>query len=123
MITGSIVTTVGIEGVQLAKDMVTANLILYGYKRLLLLATGPQLAAFAMTLNLVSKAGRIKNTAYLLSQISGLIIQNEIRLLDVTWTLIDLALFGKIVPYNDNINYSPLYNIIVDDVAKYLDKE
>jgi hypothetical protein len=123
IITGSMVTAAGIEGTQLVKDVIMSNLILYGYKRVLILAAGPYLGIGAIALNLISKTGRIKNTAFLISQISGMIIKHEMRMADVAWTLVDISLFGKMVPCCEDINYSVLHNVTIDHVAKYLDKE
>lgn len=123
IITGSLITAAGIEGTQLVKDVIKAELILYGYKRFLVLALGPYFAIGAVALNLISKTGRIKNTAVLISQVSGMIIKSELRLVDMGWTLIDISLFGKMVPCCEDINYSLLHNITIDHVAKYLDKE
>jgi hypothetical protein len=117
------VTAAGIEGTQLVKDVIRSNLILYGYKRVLILAAGPYLGIGAIALNLISKTGRIKNTAFLISQISGMIIKHEMRMADVAWTLVDISLFGKMVPCCEDINYSVLHNVTIDHVAKYLDKE
>jgi hypothetical protein len=123
IITGSLVTAAGIEGTQLIRDTIKSELILYGYKRFLILALGPYLGLGAVALNLISKTGKIKNTAVLISQISGMIIKSEIRLVDMGWTLVDIGLFGKIVPCCEDINYSVLHNITIDHVVKYLDKE
>jgi len=123
IITGSLMTAAGIEGTQLVKDTIKSELILYGYKRLLILALGPYLATGALALNLISKTGRIKNTAILISQISGIIIKSEMRLVDMGWVLVDISLFGKVVSCCDDINYSILHNVTSDHVAKFLDKE
>jgi hypothetical protein len=123
IITGSMVTVAGIEGTELVKDVIKSQMILYGYKRFLLLALGPYLGIGAVALNLISQTGRIKNTAFLISQIGGMIIKNEVRLMDMGWVLVDISLFGKMVPCSEDLNYSLLHNVTINHVAKYLDKE
>lgn len=123
IIAGSMVTVAGIEGKELVKDIIKSELISYGYKRVLILALGPYLGIGAVALNLISKTGRIKNTAFLISQISGMIIKHELRLMDMAWVLVDISLFGKMVPCCEDRNYSLLHNITIDHVTKYLDKE
>lgn len=123
IITGSMITVAGIEGTELVKDVLKSQMMLYGYNRLLLLALGPYLHIGAGALNLIFQTGRIKNTAFLISQIGGMIIKNEVRLIDMAWVLVDISLFGKMVPCSENLNYSLLHNVTSNHPTKYVGKD
>lgn len=97
------------------KVSIKFHMIVYSYKSFLVLVLSPYLGIVAVVLNLISKTERIKNTAFLISQISGMIIKHEVRLMDMEWIFVDLSLFGKMVPCYEGINYSLLHNVITID--------
>jgi hypothetical protein len=121
IITGSAIYITGGEVKQLIKDMVLAELKLYGYKFARTVLLPPFFSSISLSLFTLTRAGKIRKTAILLSQIAATMMQYEYRIANCAFLVADLLLFGEYVPLPVAENYnslSILHNATTNEIVK-----
>jgi hypothetical protein len=111
-----------VEGVQLAKDILTSKIKAYGYKSLFAIAAGPIVQLISLPLYAWTYGTSIRRFALAASEIGVKITRGEMGILNWAWVGADLILFGECVSITDDSDLMIYSNETVKTVKDLTNK-
>lgn len=118
---GSMITVGSIDGVQLAKDVVSSKLRAYGYKSFFFLAAGPFIQFLSLPMYIFSYRKSFRKYANAISEIGARITSGEMTILNWAWIGFDIVLFGEPVSITEDSFLMILSNETTGAVSEILD--
>jgi hypothetical protein len=103
-IAGSMVTVGTLDGIQLAKDILSSKLQAYGYKSFFCLISGPVLKFIAFPLSALSWGRSAKRYATAIVEIGDKITAGEMGIVNWGWVTCDILLFGEVISLKEPEN-------------------
>jgi hypothetical protein len=115
--------TVGtLDGLELAKDVLSSKLRAYGYRSFFLIAVGPIIQFLSVPLYLFSYGTSLCKYANTVSEIGAKITAGEMSVMNWAWIGCDIVLFGEPVSIMDDSSLTILSTETTGTVLEILDK-
>jgi hypothetical protein len=118
---GTMVSVSAIDGVELAKDILSSKLRAYGYKSLFAIAAGPIIQVIALPLYIFSYGSAVRKYAKAASEIGAKITTGEMGIVNWAWIGMDIMLFGEPVSITESSDLMILSNETTGAVTEVLD--
>jgi uncharacterized membrane protein YvlD (DUF360 family) len=99
-----------VEGVQLAKDVVSSKLKAHAYKSLFAVLAGPIVQVISVPLYVFTYGKKVRKIAVALSEVGGKISKGEMGIANWMFLGLDLAIFGEPIPITQNQTFMILDN-------------
>lgn len=120
--TGSMITVGTLDGVQLAKDVLSSKLRAYGYRSFFFVAAGPIVQFLSLPLYIFSYGTSLRKYANVVSEIGAKITAGEMGTMNWVWIGCDIVLFGEPVSIMDDSSLMILSNETTGAVSEILDE-
>ena len=122
---GNVVAITGIgvaEGTQLAKDVISTKLQAYGYKSLFAILSGPAIQVASLPFYIFTYGSKLRKFAMSATEIGAQITKGEMGVVNWSWVVLDLVLFGEPVSITEDSDFLMVRNETFGQLSESIEK-